>query len=93
MYSSSSISNKFRWAFPIASGEPTADFHQGEKIRSRLSALGGIELGAIKVELSKVYLNLLTVGNECRELVAVETAPLEESHRTLMDENVTLPQS
>lgn len=74
-------------------GEPTADFHQGEKIRSMLSALGGIGLGAIKVELIKVCLNLLTVGNERRELVAVKTAPFEESHRTLMDENATLPQS
>ena len=59
-------------------GEPASDLHQGEKIRNRFAALLGLELGYIEVELVEVGLNLLTVGNERRELVAVETAPLEE---------------
>lgn len=66
--------------------EPTADFHQGEKIRNRFAALLGIELGYIKVELVKVGLNLLAVGYERRELVAVQAAPLEEGGGTLVNE-------
>ena len=43
-------------------------------------------MGAVKVELVKVGFNLLAVGNERGELVGVERAPLEESHRAFMYE-------
>ena len=43
-------------------------------------------MGDIKVELGKVDLNLLTVSNERSQLVTVETAPLKEGGRTLVDD-------
>lgn len=66
--------------------EPASDFHQGEQVLRLTLAPGGIELGHIEVELVKVGLNLLTVGDKCSELVGVETAPLKERHRALMHE-------
>ncbi len=68
------------------SREPAADFHQGEQVLRLALAPGRIELGAVQVELVKVGLDLLAVGDKRGELVGVQTAPLEEGHRAFMHE-------
>ncbi len=70
----------------VLSREPGTKFHQGEPAFNLALAAFVIEQGAVKVELVKISLNLLAIGNELRELVGVETAPFEESREALMHE-------
>ena len=60
--------------------EPISYFHQGEKVFWLAIVTSRIELGAVKVELIEVSLNLFAVGNEGIELNRFERTPLEEGH-------------
>ena len=51
-------------------------------VRDWLNAVNALVVGSRE----RLHENFVERGNERRELVAVETAPLEESHRTLVDE-------